>query len=491
MIATEWTLARRLTIAFAVPVALFIAVGVVSSLSVAGMVRASHWDRHTQAVLAESAGFLASLTAAESAQRGYMITSQDAFLNEHNAWMSKARDGLQRLAQLTGDNAAQQRHIETVREAFNRKRDVMVHNMDLRRAGGLEAAVRLISAGTGKHAMDELRADLARFDDAEHKLLTARSHDTSQRAALTRGTILYGTLLATLIVLLAGMIINRRVTRQLAGAVSQMQSSSAELQAAANQQTSQAREQASSMAEIATTMNQLLASSRQIASAAQMVAQIAVRTSELATGGRGNVQAGQEATSSIRSQVDALVGNVLQLGRRAQEIGAVVEIVSELAEQTNIVSINATIEAAGAGEAGRRFGAVADELRKLADRVGGSAKDIRTMVDGLRSSVNSSVMATEGSAKAVEIGMRQFGELAGNFGRIAELVVNAMQSAREIELSTKQQSTASEQVTFAVATLLQASRESEVSTHQTLQTASQLAATSTDLMRMVSARRLA
>ena len=85
-----------------------------------------------------------------------------------------------------------------------------------------------------------------------------------------------------------------------------------------------------------------------------------------------------ESISGIRRQVDQIVSHMLELGKKSQEIGAVLDIVSELAEQTNILAINATIEAAGAGEAGKRFAVVADEIRKLADRVGGSTKEVRT-----------------------------------------------------------------------------------------------------------------
>src|SRR5581483_7275119 len=90
----------------------------------------------------------------------------------------------------------------------------------------------------------------------------------------------------------------------------------------------------------------------------------------------------------------------------------------ELLEQTNILAINATIEASGAGEQGRRFSAVADEIRKLSDRVGSSAKEIRGLVDEVRSAVNATVMATEGGAKAVDAGTKEFGEVAASFKRI-------------------------------------------------------------------------
>ena len=98
------------------------------------------------------------------------------------------------------------------------------------------------------------------------------------------------------------------------------------------------------------------------------------------------------------------------------------DIVSELAEQTNILAINATIEAAGAGEAGKRFAVVAEEIRKLADRVGGSTKEVRTLIDDVRSAVNTTVMATETGSKAVDAGSRQFGDVASAFKQIAGLV---------------------------------------------------------------------
>src|SRR2546422_228947 len=114
-----------------------------------------------------------------------------------------------------------------------------------------------------------------------------------------------------------------------------------------------------------------------------------------ARAGGQTVQAAQESVGSIRRQVDLIVTHMLDLGKKSQQIGGILEIINELAEQTNILAINATIEAAGAGEAGKRFAVVADEIRKLADRVGGSTKEIRTLIEEIRAAVNSTVMATE------------------------------------------------------------------------------------------------
>jgi methyl-accepting chemotaxis protein len=173
------------------------------------------------------------------------------------------------------------------------------------------------------------------------------------------------------------------------------------------------------------------------------------------------------------------------LGKKSQQIGGILEIINELAEQTNILAINATIEAAGAGESGRRFAVVADEIRKLADRVGGSTKEIRTLIDEVRAAVNTTVMATEGGTKAVDVGARQFGEVATALMQISGLVGTTTEAAREIELSTKQQSTAVEQVNSAIASVAQATRETEASSTQTLQTATQLTGLSRELTRLI------
>jgi methyl-accepting chemotaxis protein len=292
-------------------------------------------------------------------------------------------------------------------------------------------------------------------------------------------------LLAALCSALVAVVLQRTLTTQVGSAVGQVQSSSAELQSAANQQATGAREQATAMNEITTTISELLASSRQIAESARRVADMAEQTASAARSGDNVVVKANEALGSIQRQVEQIVGHMLDLGKKGQQIGVVLEIVSELAEQTNILAINATIEATGAGEAGKRFAVVADEIRKLADRTAGSTKEIRVLIDEVRSAVNTTVMATETGAKTVESGARHFSEVSRSLRQITELAGTATEAAREIELSTKQQSSAVEQVNVAIASVAQATRETETSSMQTLQTASQLSGMSKDLLRVV------
>jgi methyl-accepting chemotaxis protein len=318
----------------------------------------------------------------------------------------------------------------------------------------------------------------------EQRLGRERDAATAGAAASTRVVLVLATLAAVAAAVLS-LLLARALGRQISTAVRHVQSSSSELQAAAGQQATGAKEQATAMTEITTTITELLATSRQISESARRVATVAGETAAAARSGDATVQRSVESVGSIRRQVDLIVGHMLELGRKSQQIGGVVDVVNELAEQTNILAINATIEAAGAPEAGRRFAAVAEEIRKLADRVANSTKDIRVLVDEVRSAVNTTVMATESGSKAVEAGARQFVDVASSFSQIAGLVSTTTEAAREIELSTKQQATAVEQVNLAIASVAQATRESEASSGQTLQTASQLAEMSRGLARLV------
>ncbi|MDI6100027.1 methyl-accepting chemotaxis protein [Actinoplanes sp. NEAU-A12] len=320
-----------------------------------------------------------------------------------------------------------------------------------------------------------------RIREQVHADRQASSRRATQAIAMIIGL---GTL-TTISAVLVAWRLSRDLRREVGAAVGHIQSSSAQLEAAAAQQVSGGRDQASAMSEITTTISELLITSRQIADAAQRVSRIAEETEAAARAGDSNIDQTRASISAIRSQVDQIVQHMLALGEKSQQIGQVVDLVSELAEQTNILAINATIEASGAGEWGRRFAVVAEEIRKLADRTAASAKEIRTLIDDVRGAVNTTVMATEIGAKAVDTGARQFDDATNSFREIVQLVSTTNDATREIELSTKQQTTAVEQVNVAASDTARVSRETESSAVQTKQTAAHLSTLSSDLLELV------
>lgn len=481
-----WTFGKKIATGFALALLLLLLIGGVAYRGITSLTETSYWVTHTHEVIERTSAVMTAVKDIETGARGFVITGNDAFLDPFVSGKKALPEILKDVRTLTGDNAAQQRRLAQLEPLVSEKTDEMNHFIEVRRApGGAEAAQRLVAAGEGKRTMDGIRRLLDDIQSAEHELLKVRAAEVESTSNGARLMIFAGTLLCLLLVTIAAYVIVRSLSRQIGSAVQHMQSSSAELLAAANQQVSGAKEQATAMSEITTTISELLATSRQIADSAQRVARVSNDTTTAARAGDETVTRTQDSVTAIKRQVDSIVTSLFELGKKSQQIGGILEIINELAEQTNILAINATIEAAGAGESGRRFAVVADEIRKLADRVSGSTKDIRTLVDEVRAAVNATVMATESGSKAVDAGGRQFGDVASSFKRIVTMVVTTTEAAREIELSTKQQASAVEQVNLAMASVAQAAKETEASSTQTAQTSSQLTGLSRELARLI------
>lgn len=416
--------------------------------------------------------------------RGYIISPEERFVSHLRTSRESFAATLARIRmKLVTDEG--RRLLDAVERNAVEYRQVADQVMALKRE---QAKAELIIRAFDEKLLpvrDQFDESVRLFSVFEEQHLVDAKQAASDTATEAVNGVLAIALVTTIFAIATAVLLSRTLSRQIGAAVGHVQSSSAELQAAASQQASGAKEQAGAMAEISTTISELVATSRQIAESAQRVAKIAEQTASSARSGEGTVEKGQDAIAGIRRQIDLVVSHMLDLGRKSQEIGAVLDVVSELAEQTNILAINATIEASGAGEAGKRFAVVAEEIRKLADRVANSTKGIRTQIEDVRGAVNTTVMATESGAKAVDAGARQFTEVATAFKQIAGLVGTTTDAAREIELSTKQQATAAEQVRLAVTDVAQATQESETSSTQTLQTAAQLAGLSMDLRRLI------
>jgi methyl-accepting chemotaxis protein len=483
-----WTFGRKIAVGFAVAFALLVAIGTVAYHGIETITKTSHWVAHSQAVRDHIQKIVADMNDIETSQRGFIITGEESFLNSYQPGIESVRSELKTLRELTSDNPNQQKRIDALEPLIDARLALLKLHIEQRRSSGLQTAANDIKSGQGEKLMDNIGQITGQMMNEENELLKRRADEVRSASEGANAAIIWGTLICLLFVTVTGIVLTRSLSRQIGAAVSQVQSSSAELQATANQQATGAKEQATAMNEIATTISELLATSRQIAESAQRVAQIADQATKSARAGDSTVAKANASILSIRQQVDLIVSHMLDLGKKSQQIGSVLDIVSELAEQTNILAINATIEATGAGEAGKRFAVVADEIRKLADRVTGSTKEIRSLIDDVRSAANTSVMTTETGSKSVDAGSRQFEEVISAFKEIADMVATTTEAAREIELSTKQQSSAVEQVNVAITSAAQATKENEASSTQVLQTSSQLAALSKELLLLVQSR---
>jgi CHASE3 domain sensor protein len=483
----SWTFSRKLALGFAVVVVVFATVAITGLRTTQALAANTELVVHTHEVRIQLGKLLAALIDAETSERGFVITGADRFLEPYRGALASVDKTFAALRRLTADNPGQQHRLDELRPVIEQRRAELDGVIEARRTGGMDAGVARVASARGDELTGAVRRLIGEMQDEERALLEARQRATGAAADTAALAIQGGGALAVALAIAIGWLLSRSLVQHIGSAAFQVQTSSAELQSAANQQVTGARDQVTAMSEISTTMTELLATSRQISDSAARVSQIARQTGESAAAGIATVDQGHEASAQTRRQVDLIIGHMLELGKKSQQAGAVLDIVAELAEQTNIVAINAAIEAAGAGDAGLRFAVVADEIRKLADRVTASTKDIRAMLDDVRGAVTATVMATETGAKAVDAGAAQVAEVARAFRQIATQVATTVDATREIELSTKQQSSAVEQVHLAIAGLAQTTRETEAGATQTLQTSSQLTSLSTSLTRLVQA----
>jgi methyl-accepting chemotaxis protein len=483
--AGTWTFGQKIAAGFALVVAISALSGLVSISTLRKVVETKDRVIDLNARNLVYAGSLGVAIEYKSAAfRGYLLTRESVYLQKADEGR-KETQGLLAILKQRASEKEDQRLLAGIEQAENEHQAAADKATAIGRADLQSSEMERYFTKEIAPKKEALRKKMLEFMERQELLLKEGKEESDLRAA-TAIRLLVG-LLASIILLAVAVafFLTKALSRQIGGAIQHVQSSSAELQAAANQQATGAREQSTSMNEIATTISELLATSRQIAESAQRVAHISGETTLAAGSGDQTVQKSQESISVIRRQVDTIVSHMLDLGKKSQQIGGILEIINELAEQTNILAINASVEAAGAGESGRRFAVVADEIRKLADRVGGSTKEIRSLIEEIRAAVNTTVMATEGGAKSVEAGTRQFAEVALAFQKIMGLVETSTEAAKEIELSTKQQSTAVEQVNIAISNVAQATKETETSAAQTLQTAGQLTTLSRELARLV------
>jgi methyl-accepting chemotaxis protein len=485
----SWTFGKKIAAGFAAVIVLSILISAIAVYALKTVVASKDRVIEVNAqnlVLAEK--LRGTIEGRSAAARGYLLTREERFLEQMKSARTDFATTITRLKTALHTDEGK-RLIDLVERAEAEYQAASDRVIALRKTDAApDAAPDAVSRAFDSEVLPKREAldqSISSFAAQEQRLLDEgkkAATNTASSATTAVGTV---SLAALLLAIGIALVLMRTLSRQIGSAVQHVQSSASELQAAANQQATGAKEQATAMNEITTTMRELLATSKQIAESAQRVAHIAEETAKGARSGELTVSKANDSIGGIKRQVDLIVTHMLDLGKKSQQIGGILEIINELAEQTNILAINATIEAAGAGESGKRFAVVADEIRKLADRVGGSTKEIRGLIDEIRAAVNTTVMTTEGGTKAVDAGARQFSEVATAFRQIVSLVSTTTEAAREIELSTKQQSTAVEQINLAVANVAQATKETEASSSQTLQTASELTNLSRDLMRLV------
>ena len=245
--------------------------------------------------------------------------------------------------------------------------------------------------------------------------------------------------------------------RSLAGLVQQIQTSSVEVATSARsvQETSSelasgSSQQAAAVVEITATMEELARTAAQIAANAASQAELAAHSEEAGNVGAGAVQGAVEGVEAVRERMDAIATRADTLGSRSREIYQVLDLITEIAQETHILSLNAAIEAAGAGEHGERFTVVADEVRRLAVRSRESVDSVRGLLEEFSGAIRAVVVETEEGSKAAAEVQEQSRSAAASIEQLRSALSDTARAAREISLATQEQQGASDQVVLTL-----------------------------------------
>lgn len=245
-------------------------------------------------------------------------------------------------------------------------------------------------------------------------------------------------------------------------------------------------EQANRATQIATASEEMSVTINEIARSAASITETAVTATRLANNGEDIVAKSIEEVKTIAVMVEGLAKNIETLGERSHEIGNIIDVINEIAEQTNLLALNAAIEAARAGEQGRGFAVVADEVRRLSERTAKSTLQIDGMIKSIQAEVRSAVAAmTEGTKKA-GAGVTLSSEAGKALGDIVESVKELHVKVEQIATATNQLSNVSEQISMDIGMVASVSKDTKDNTDKITDTASTLAELSKTLQNALS-----
>ena len=266
--------------------------------------------------------------------------------------------------------------------------------------------------------------------------------------------------LCTLVVVWVGWFFSRTISRPLREVVNIISASSAQMSAALTEQERIATQQAASINETNTTMEELGASARQSSEQAESAANGADKALELSQFGMSRVEETLANMEATKERVEAIAQQILMLSEKTGQIREITSLVSDFANETKMLAMNAAVEAVRAGEHGKGFSVLAVETRKLADESKRSAGRINLLVAEIQKATDSTVMATEEGGKTVEAGMVITRNTAETFREVEQTMNAASQGSQQISLNIRQQSVAIRQVVEAIQSVHTGAKES-------------------------------
>ena len=258
----------------------------------------------------------------------------------------------------------------------------------------------------------------------------------------------------------------RRMNREVMDSVTVLASSAGEILASTTEVAASVTETATSVNETTTTVEEVKQTAQVSTQKAKQVSEAARKALQVSQMGERAVDETIEKMAGIRLQMESIAQRIVELSEQSQAIGEIIGAVNDLAEQSNLLAVNASIEAAKAGEHGKGFTVVAQEVKSLSEQSKQATAQVRSILNDIQKATSAAVLATEQGAKTVAEGVKQSAQSGEAIKTLAGSIAEAAQAATQIAASSQQQLIGMEQVISAMNSIRLASEQNVTGTKQ-------------------------
>jgi len=265
----------------------------------------------------------------------------------------------------------------------------------------------------------------------------------------------------------------------------QLASASEEISAGAGQTAESSRTQSDQTLQVATAMQEMSSTVLQISDNSQKASDASRNAAEAARNGGKVVEETLVTMRGIADSTSKVASTVTELGKGSEKIGKIISVIDDIADQTNLLALNAAIEAARAGEQGRGFAVVADEVRKLAERTTKATKEIADMIKSIQRETQNAVQAMEQEIKEVQVGVEKTTASGAALHEIIKMSEDVGDMIATIATAATEQSATTEQINSNVSQISGSTQESSAAAAQTSKACSDLSSLAFDLQHLV------
>jgi len=470
--------------------------------------------------------------------RGFLLAGKEDLLKHDEEGKQEFSDNMDRLGKILTTEEGKRLHAE-IQRSYNEFRNFADREVELRRAGKLKDAEAVMMAPQTMEVRAQLRKNLADLIALESKLKEQLTGEQSAIESHARSLVLMLALTGIAVGLLVGILVTRSITaaiarmlgliqeiaannlavedmsitsqdeigragtalnrmknnlremiQSIAGTAEHVASASEEISSSATQQAQGAETQKDQTTQVATAMQEMSSTVLQVSDNSNKAAEASRQAADTARHGGGIVEDTLCKMRAIAESVRGTAQKMEELGKSSDQIGRIIGVIDDIADQTNLLALNAAIEAARAGEQGRGFAVVADEVRKLAERTTTATKEIAQMIKNIQDETKTAVTAMEAGNRQVEEGVKSTAQAGDALKEIIRMAEQVGEMITHIATAATEQSSASEQVNGNMDQIARLIKESAVGAQQSAKACQDLSGLALDLQKMVGSFRL-